>query len=128
MEKNKPYIEVPTYENGQWDLTTFYSREEFRDYLVKLFKEPGQYSFDESSQIFNAEARKYQQQGFYCPAPVKTKDFINYWDDQKMKCKSGIIVKNNGNAWYISRDYYMWLNFLPIYDKEEKRLDRKSVV
>lgn len=127
MEKNKPYIEVPTYENGQWDLTTFYSREEFRDYLVKLFKEPGQYGFDESSQIFNAEARKYQQQGFYCPAPVKTKDFINYWDDQKMKCKSGIIVKNNGNAWYISRDYYMWLNFLPIYDKEEKRFDFAKV-
>jgi hypothetical protein len=44
-----------------------------------------------------------------------------------MKCKSGIIVKNNGNAWYISRDYYMWLNFLPIYDKEEKRFDFAKV-
>ena len=22
--------------------------------------------------------------------------------------------------WYLTRDYYMWLNFLPIFDKEEK--------
>jgi len=127
LAKNKPYIEVPTYENGKWDLTTFYSREEFRDFILKIFKEPGKYQFDESSQIFNAEARKYQTQGFYCPAPVKTKDFINYWDDQKMKCKYGIMVKKKDSVWYISRDYYMWLNFLPIYDKEEKKFDFAKV-
>ena len=125
--KSNVYIEVPTYENDQWDLTTFYSREEFRDFVLKLFKKPGEYNFDDSSKIFNAEARKFQTQGFYCAAPIKTKDFINYWDDQKMKCKSGIIVKNGDNVWYISRDYYMWLNFLPIYDKEEKRFDFAKV-
>ena len=70
------YIEVPTYENGQWDLTTFYSREEFRDFVLKLFKEPGEYEFDESSKIFNTEAKKFQQNGYYCAAPVKTKDYI----------------------------------------------------
>jgi hypothetical protein len=124
---SKIYLEVPTYENNHWDLTTFYTREEFKDFVLSCFKEPGKYQFDETSQIFNAEARKYQLNGYYCPAPVKTKDYINYWDDQKMKCKSGIIVKNEGNAWYISRDYYMWLNFLPIYDKEEKRFDFAKV-
>jgi len=127
LVKNKPYIEVPTYEDGRWDLTTFYSREEFRDFILKLFKEPGQYGFNDSTQIFNAESRKYQTQGFYCSAPVKTKDFINYWDDQKMKCRSGIIVKNGDNIWYISREYYMWLNFLRIYDKEEKQFDFAKV-
>jgi hypothetical protein len=121
------YKEVPTWDNGQWTVTTFYTREEFRDFLLSLFKEPGKYNFDESSRIFNAEGRKFQKQGFYCAAPLKTKDFIAYWDDQKMKCKSGIIVKNGVNAWYISRDYYMWLNFLPIYDKEEKRFDFAKV-
>jgi hypothetical protein len=125
--KSNIYIEIPTYDNDQWTLTTFYSREEFRDFVLKLFKEPGQYKFDESSLIFNAEAKKFQTQGFYCPAPVKTKDFINYWDDQKIKCKTGIIVKNGDNVWYVSRDYYMWLNFLPIYDKEEKRFDFAKV-
>ncbi len=117
------YKEVPTYKDGSWDTTVFYSREEFRDFLIPLFKEPGQYEFDEVSTIFNAEGRKFQKQGYYCAAPVKTKDFIKYWDDQKAKCRNGIIVHNGEKTWYVSRDYYMWLNFLPIYDKEEKRFD-----
>ena len=126
MEPNI-FIEVPTYDIDHWTVTTFYSREEFRDFLLSLFKEPGEYNFDESSQIFNIEARKFHKQGYYCPAPVKSKDFITYWDDQKVKCRKGIIVKSVNGTWYISRDYYMWLNFLPIYDKEEKRFDFAKV-
>jgi hypothetical protein len=117
------FKEVPTYENGVWDVTTFYTREEFRDFLLSVFKEPGKYKFNETTKIFNEEGRKFQKQGFYCAAPVKTKDFIAYWDDQKNKCRNGIIVKDGEDKWYVSRDYYMWLNFLPIYDKEEKRFD-----
>jgi hypothetical protein len=121
------FKEIPTYENGNWDITTFYTREEFRDFLLSIFKEPGKYEFNETSKIFNEEGRKFQKQGYYCVAPVKTKDFIAYWDDQKLKCRNGIIVKDNGKTWYVSRDYYMWLNFLPIYDKEEKRFDFAKV-
>jgi hypothetical protein len=121
------FREIPTYENGQWDVTTFYTREEFRDFLLFIFKEPGKYNFNETSKIFNEEGRKFQKQGYYCAAPVKTKDFIAYWNDQKAKCRNGIIVKDGDEKWYISRDYYMWLNFLPIYDKEEKRFDFAKV-
>jgi hypothetical protein len=121
VEKLNNYIEVPTYSNGAWTVTEFQTREEFRDFLVPLFKEPGQYDFDEGSLIFNAEGRKFQKQGYYCQAPLKSKDFIAYWDDQKNKCRYGIIVHSGDKTWYLTRDYYMWLNFLPIYDKEEKR-------
>jgi hypothetical protein len=121
------FREIPTYENGQWDVTTFYTREELRDFLLSIFKEPGKYEFNETSKIFNEEGRKFQKQGYYCAAPVKTKDFIAYWNDQKAKCRNGIIVKDGDEKWYISRDYYMWLNFLPIYDKEEKRFDFAKV-
>lgn len=126
METNI-FIEVPTYDVDHWTVSTFYSREEFRDFLLSIFKEPGEYNFDESSLIFNAEARKFQKQGYYCAAPVKSKDFITYWDDQKAKCRKGVIIKSEKGTWYISRDYYMWLNFLPIYDKEEKRFDFAKV-
>lgn len=122
------YKEIPTYRDGQWvSPTVFVTREDFRDFLLSIFKEPGQYNFDEHSLIFNAEARKFQKQRYYCSAPVKTKDFVNYWDDQKNKCRTGIIVHSGKHTWYISRDYYMWLNFLPIYDKEEKRFDFAKV-
>ena len=121
------YIEIPTYKDGQWTSTAFATKEDFRDFLLPLFKEPGQYNFDESTHIFNVEARKFQKQKFYCTAPIKTKDFITYWNDQKDKCRKGIIVYGGENCWYLSRDYYMWLNFLPIYDKEEKRFDFAKV-
>lgn len=121
------FIEVPTYKDGTWSVTPFQTREEFRDFLKSIFKEPGEYQFDETSRVFNSEGRKFQKQGYYCDAPLKTKDFINYWDDQKNKCRKGIIVHSKSNTWYISRDYYMWLNFLPIYDKEEKRFDFAKV-
>lgn len=121
------FLEVPTYDKDHWTVTTFDSKEDWRDFLLSIFKEPGKYDFDDTTRVFNAEGRKFQTQGYYCNAPIKSKDFISYWDDQKMKCKSGIIVKNGVNVWYVSRDYYMWLNFLPIYDKEEKRFDFAKV-
>jgi len=121
------FIEIPTYKNGVWSTTEFETREEFRDFLVTLFKEPGEYNFDETTLIFNAEARRFQKDKFYCEAPIKSKDFIAYWNDQKLKCRNGIIVHSENNTWFLSRDYYMWLNFLPIYDKEEKRFDFAKV-
>jgi hypothetical protein len=73
------------------------------------------------SKEFNSEAKTFNRLGFYCDKPFRSKDFITYWEDQKIKCREGVIYKHNGLTWYLTRDYYMWLNFLPIYDKEEKK-------
>lgn len=37
---------------------------------------------------------------------------------EKKKCRKGVIYKSGDKVWYIARDYYMWLNFLPIFNKE----------
>ena len=131
MEKSNNYIEIPTCNNGIWDVTTFYTREEYRDFVRSIFKDAGPdegYQFTISvSKQFNQEARRFQSQGYYCNAPLKSKDFMAYWDDQKRKCRWGVIYIEDGITWYLTRDYYMWLNFLPIYDKEEKRFDFAKV-
>ena len=114
-------IEIPTWENGEWGTTTFATRDEFKDFVFSIFKEPGKYEFDETSQLFNEQARIFNEIGFYCKAPQGTKDFIQYWNDQKFKCRVGVIFKSGTNSWYIPRDYYMWLNFLPIFNKETQR-------
>ena len=125
------YKDVAVWENGEWSRQVFETREEFTDFVFSIFKEPGKYEFDESSAIFISEAERFRKQGIYCEFPMRSKDYVNYWDDQKNKCKNGIIVKsvvkNVTKTWYLSRDYYMWLNFLPIYDKEEKRYDFAKV-
>lgn len=116
------WIDIPTWDNGKWTTTSFNSREEFRTFIVTIFKEPGQYNFNQdTNDIFNEQAQIFRKTKVYCTAPFKSKDFINYWDDQKAKCRQGIIVKSGKESWYLTRDYYMWLNFLPIFDKEEQK-------
>jgi hypothetical protein len=115
------YEHIPTYENGEWTYTDFESRKDFYEFCRGIFKEPGQYEFDEASKVFNEQARLFNKNGVYCTAPSGTKDFINYWDTEKEKCRKGVIYKSGTKNWYITRDYYMWLNFLPIFNKETQR-------
>jgi hypothetical protein len=113
------YQDIPTYDNGKWTETSFESREDFADFVKGVFKEPGKYQFNEtSSYLFTTESTKFRKDGVYCTAPFKSKDFVNYWDDQKTKCRKGIIIKDGDITWYLTREYYMWLNFLPIFNKE----------
>ena len=70
------YQDIPTWDNGTWTSTDFDTREDFAAYIRNLFKEPGQYAFDDVSYEFNAEATKFNTQGFYCAAPFKSRDFI----------------------------------------------------
>jgi hypothetical protein len=116
------YTDIPTWENGKWTTTSFATREAFASFVVHLFKEPGQYGFDATSSVFNEQARAHDKQGFYCAAPKGTKDFIAYWDDQKVKCRKGAIYKSGDKTWYLPREYYMWLNFLKINNKIKKKI------
>jgi hypothetical protein len=115
------YKTVPTYTNGQWTTTEFETEELFIEYILSIFKEPGLYGFSDIAFEFNKEAKSFNTQGFYCNAPFRSKDFTNYWEDQKNKCREGVIYNDNGKSFFLTRDYYMWLNFLPIFDKEEKK-------
>jgi hypothetical protein len=114
------YQDIPTWDNGTWASTDFNSREEFYEYLLtNVFKEPGKYEFnDTTANLFTQESAKFNKDKVYCTAPFKSKDFITYWDDQKAKCRRGLLIKEKGKVWYMTRDYYMWLNFLPIFNKE----------
>ena len=111
---------IPTYKDGEWSHKEFKTKQDFIDFLLTVFKEPGQYQFDETALLFNEEARNFNSQKYYCSKPFRSKDYLKYWDDQKEKCREGVIYYGKKHIWYITRDYYMWLNFLPIFDKEEK--------
>ena len=115
------YKSIPTYKNSKWTVTDFETKEDFTKYIITLFKEPGQYDFDDTALLFNNEAKVFNKQGFYCDKPFRSKDYINYWEDQKNKCRNGVLYYGKNNIYYLTRDYYMWLNFLPIFDKEEKK-------
>jgi hypothetical protein len=118
------YQDIPTYDNGTWTTTSFESREDFSNFIFGVFKQPGDYGFNNTTnQVFISESRRFRDSGVYCTAPFKSKDFISYWDDQKLKCRKGVIIKDKSNTWFLAREYYMWLNFLPIFDKEQQKFD-----
>ena len=113
-------VSIPTFQATtlSWTKTEFATREEFLGFLLPLFKEPGLYNFDDDSLIFNFQAKQFKQHGFYCAAPRKSGDYRDYWDFEKEKCTKGAIVVGHKTTWYLPREYYMWLNFLPIFNKE----------
>ena len=117
------YQDIPCWDNGSWTTVSFNSREEFAGSIKSIFSEPGKYAFDETSLLFNEQALKFRDQNVYCVSPFKSKDFMTYWDDQKQKCRKGVFYINGDKKWYLTRDYYMWLNFLPIFDKEQQKFD-----
>jgi hypothetical protein len=128
MEFLEFYRKVPTYENGVWTNTEFTDIETFRNFVKSTFREPGIYKFDETASLFNEQARLFREQGdVYCMAPFRSKDFIAYWDLEKQKSTHGVIFKAKDKVWYLPRDYYFWINFLPIYDKMKKKFDFPQV-
>ena len=79
------YKKIPTYKDEKWDIKEFETHEDFTSFILTLFKEPGQYQFDETALLFNEEANNFNKQGFYCNKPFRSKDYIKYWNDQKKK-------------------------------------------
>lgn len=112
---------IPTYnvQTKEWTETTFDSQAEFATYLDSLWNDECEYYFDETSFLFNAEARKFDKQGFYIDAQWASSEHKEYFKKEKVKCRKGVIYINGDKQWYITRDYYMFLNFLPIANKEK---------
>lgn len=112
---------IPTYSPSKgWHYTRFSGRDEFREFVKGLFKEPGKYAFDEISHKFNEHARTFQKRKLFCDAPELSKDYIEFWDSEKEKCRKGVIFDNDkGDVWYLPRFYYHWLNFMQIGGKED---------
>jgi hypothetical protein len=40
---------IPTWDNGVWTVTSFKSKEDFKTFVFSIFKEPGQYNFNQDA-------------------------------------------------------------------------------
>lgn len=124
------YRKIPVWKDGDWIEPVEYTDPKIlHDELAEIFKEPGKYDFTiQVSEAFNQQARDFKSNdNVYCLASYLTTDFINYWDGEKAKCINGAFFYSGNNKWYLPRDYYMWLNFLPIFDKMKGKFDFPQV-
>lgn len=113
------YISIPTYssKDNKWSSTNFETRNDFKDFVWSKFKPPGEIKLY-STNSWRMEAIKFEKDGYYDASPLKSKDYLAYWNGEKEKCTKGIIVDD----FYLTRYYYFWINFLPINDKQVNRL------
>jgi len=121
----QPYKTIPEYnaDTDTWGTRVFLTRADMALWVWSIFKEPGKYEFDRTAEKFNEQARAFRKQKYFCSDARMSKDYLKYWDTQKERCRQGAIYVHGKHEWYLTRDYYMWLNFLPIYDKEKKDFD-----
>ncbi len=120
-----PYTKIPTYDavSKTWSETDFPSQQTFAQFLQSIFKEPGEYAFDESTLDWNANGKRFDEKKYYTQLPRNTKDWRAFWDFEKRKCRLGVIWKSGDKVWYLCREYYMLLNFLPITNKEKGSIE-----
>jgi len=116
-----PFKNIPTFdfETKTWSSTTFPDQPALADFLWSIFKEPGEYAFDECVFEWNKLAQYYDKHKCYTQLPQGTKDWREFWDFEKLKCRLGVIWKHKDKVWYTPRCYYMLINFLPITNKEK---------
>lgn len=113
---------IPLYnaETKEYSYRKFDSRMEFKYFVLGLFKYPGEYGFNEYTKFsFTLQADKFKRDKRYEDFIKKTPDWIDYWNREKEKCRKGLIVVTPSGEYYITRELYMWWNFLPIYHKDK---------
>lgn len=121
----KVYINnIPTYSfvSKKWTTTSFDTQEEFATFLLNnCFKEPGEYEFDKNVFEFNRLGERFTKVGNYTDYAPGTPEYNEFWDNEKLKCRLGVIWKNEdlNKIWYTTRDYYFLINFCPIKNKEK---------
>lgn len=74
-----------------------------------------------NTHLFQEEARKFLKEGSYCPYPVDSYQYVEYWLEQNKRCLEGYKV---GDLW-IPGSYYFYLNFTQM-DVRDKKTGRKK--
>lgn len=120
-----PYKKIPTFDavSQTWSETTFPDQPAFVIFLQSIFKEPGEYNFDASTLDWNKLGKRFTEKRSYTEVPKNTQDRRDFWNFEKRKCRLGVIWKSGNNIWYLAREYYMLLNFLPITNKEKGSIE-----
>ena len=55
------YKIIPTYNNGEWEVTEFVDKPAFVEYILSIFSEPGLYGLNALSYEFNTEAKLFNE-------------------------------------------------------------------
>jgi hypothetical protein len=69
-----------------------------------------------NSKVFCEEGIKFMKNGYYCPEPIGSPSYKEYWDEQLRRCKEGYEVAGHK----ITGHHYEYLNFTQIEDSKRR--------
>lgn len=119
-----PCKNIPVYDIKEetWSTKSFESQYEFGKFLMaECFKDPGEYNFDKlfTNGIWNEMALRFDTNGRYTDYAEDTQDYFNFWDEEQLKCRLGVLWKYGDVWYYTTRDYYFLINYFRIVNKEK---------
>ena len=123
MSKGAAQIEQFKQEIFKWDSKTktlvveSITKEERLNLINHLYKLPGEMDLDVRIKRATQEADKFIIDRIYCDKVDGSRDFIDYWNQQKAFSYSGLLIDDK---FYITGDYYFYLNFGMISFKNGK--------
>ena len=119
-----PCKNIPTYnfEKKEWTTTSFKDQYEFGTFLKeKVFKEPGEYQFEKelTKVLWPEKANIFNEKGRYTEFYEDTEEYWEFWDEEEMKCRLGVIWNYKDRVYYTTSDFYFLLNYIVIENKED---------
>lgn len=98
----------------EWSKTRFETFLEYKRFVESMWKFPGKYNF-KNTEYWIQPAIKFKKEKRYCDYHPNSKEFKNFWIEERRKCEQGVII----DGVWISPDLYFFWNYCPIYDKLE---------
>ena len=98
------------------------------EYLAQI-KKVGEYNLKdtykwrERALFFQEKAGNVFSQGYYTDLIEETLDWHNFWDEEERRIQEGLWI----DGFYIPGLYYLYLNYLPIYRKQDNEYNFPDV-
>jgi hypothetical protein len=113
-------------ESNTWTEREFLTQRDFLSFVEGKWKIPGQYNLKRTD-LWRQPAIKFQTDKIYCDFHEQSEDYKDWWKTEKKKTKTGVIFNIGTDEFYVTGDYYWFLNFTPIVDKVKGRDDHAEV-
>lgn len=116
MIKYPVVISQYNLESNEWTEREFLTKRDFLLFVEGKYKLPGQYNLKRTN-LWKQPAIKFQTDKVYCDYHEQSEDYKEWWKFEKIKTKNGVIYNIGTDEFYVTGDYYWFLNFTPIVDK-----------
>jgi hypothetical protein len=121
--KNFP-IEIPKYDSttSTWSFETF-TKNQFYLFIKDKIKSVGNYGLVNTENWKERSIFFQKNKTYFKNLKHKSEEYIEKWEFEKLKCRVGVIFDD----FYVTHQYYHYLNYSPIYIVNDEKFDFPEV-